>query len=445
MNDPEYNSWRLGMEQVEKCAEEMSISNATLSSTRSTLRGLGTTSGKGIMAVGAFAILLGDKATVQFRLRRAASTATNLEATVSDLETVLGDILEYQRMGLYPVRVQEKAWQVLMTFMKRKDFAHRLLPIWAGALFSESDRLVWSRGDTYLPLEKMFVCAKHDWIFLPSRPLRPEEALPSEDDQNTLTTSFLRIVHIAVQRDPPLVNERLSSTEFAQLLRPFIMNTANSLTLNSEMRCIKCSEPVSHHNDPLDHFLEQGGQRWIVDMLSSFLQLHPTLKSSIALSAPILAHSDHIVFASDERCIVEALRHNPRSTYWFYSRPLEASIVQRIKAIQLFTHGHSMSFEGWRSVDMTVRTAVAWFELHILRFTQTGIRAVAADAKSHDAQMLSALLPGARFTMKHALLQSIQAGDIIAVRFRATDDRVYKDQKNFCTAEMGQVIVHLSK
>ncbi|TCD63064.1 hypothetical protein EIP91_006051, partial [Steccherinum ochraceum] len=92
--------------------------NSTLSSARGIP--LGSVTGKAIMAVGNFIIKGVTAVDIQFRLRRIASQLSQEDENVRLSNAALHDLLEFQRIDLYPDSVRRRAMQLAILVMCRR-------------------------------------------------------------------------------------------------------------------------------------------------------------------------------------------------------------------------------------------------------------------------------------------------------------------------------------
>ncbi|CAL1706474.1 unnamed protein product [Somion occarium] len=98
-------------------ADLISLTEVTPSVRSGTTIGLGTLSGRVIMAVGEYAV----KGIENVNIRRKLGIASlQLRRTGAVPEQVIDDLLELQRMGLYSTSVRERACDLLMAvFIKQ--------------------------------------------------------------------------------------------------------------------------------------------------------------------------------------------------------------------------------------------------------------------------------------------------------------------------------------
>lgn len=209
--------WEAQMRQIEIEADQMSMTNASRwSHANSTIKGLGTTSGKGIMKVGEMAIRAGETVVVRLKLQRASLALSNAARSPYTRriisQAVVEDILEYQRLGCYTEAVRSQAWRLLLQLVSNLDLVESLLrlPTFSATTPDEAT------GDLILLLRQMSVCAASDWSFYPGH---HEQSIKQFSRENAnRTAGFLRLIYAVLKSNPSVVHATISLPQLMDLL-----------------------------------------------------------------------------------------------------------------------------------------------------------------------------------------------------------------------------------
>lgn len=156
-----YNEWKARIDHIKDMADAMSFTNSSCTSytSASTIRGIGSTSGKAIQFVGEAVVHLGARVAIEYRLRRALAYQGNFSREINESMIVMADILEYLRLGLYPDIIRFRAWLILLGWMAQPTFRYGGPDVMAYVLEK------WTVGDVGLLINQIYICALSNWSF----------------------------------------------------------------------------------------------------------------------------------------------------------------------------------------------------------------------------------------------------------------------------------------
>lgn len=250
------------MLQIKREADAMSMTNTIRSSVKSTIAGIGSTSGRAIMAVGKATIRAGERVAVEVKLRRAARAIWNTSVRVP--VHVIEDILEYQRVGLYSDTVRNQAWRLIFGFMARVDFD------WSIPVITQT-MTHWYSSDISLLLQQMFASASCDWTFYPGRESTVLEA-PPPLNRIGLSANFLYLISAILEHWPSETHQALTLTQFISILSQFLRSFYDA---KKRASLLSSTLPIPH----LRH-------SFILRAISLFLSTSPD-EATNALSHPL--------------------------------------------------------------------------------------------------------------------------------------------------------------
>ncbi|TCD63057.1 hypothetical protein EIP91_006044 [Steccherinum ochraceum] len=184
-----------------------SITLSRSSQSESTLRGLGTVSGKAIMAVGKFALQSIERVTIQNRLRKISEQLQTEEGYLTP--DMYEDVLELQRIGLYSKRIRLQAWDLILTLMERRR-TERMVDV----------ILKWPSVEVQLLLRQLSVFKLSGWTLHPARftyvqvPPESSHRLRSTTRDDDLAYSYRSVFGAILKRDSRLLHDLFSVEEF---------------------------------------------------------------------------------------------------------------------------------------------------------------------------------------------------------------------------------------
>ncbi|TCD66557.1 hypothetical protein EIP91_001225 [Steccherinum ochraceum] len=187
-------------------------------SSRSTLRGIGTTAGRTIMSLGTGVIRAIDYVRARRTLLRIASTQTARPSVSVPLSTDrYRDIMEFQRPGLYPQDITRGAWNLMLTELRCEQVSNVL-----EGLFSIPEA---GHTDIQILVKQLTVCALSGWHDYPSGlhtvPLRSGAHYQTNgrSDDALMNVQFLRLLCLTVKRAHfTALREIFSPDEFFSLV-----------------------------------------------------------------------------------------------------------------------------------------------------------------------------------------------------------------------------------
>jgi len=209
------------LRQIEADEASISLSRSGSSRSLSTLRGLGTASGKAIMIVGETVIRGAETIIIRSKLRKINALLREKNDDFVPYE-VYEDLLELQRVGLYSRSIRFAAWDLLLLLMERKR-TQRIVE-----LISE-----WPPVETQLLLRQLAVFKLSGWTMHPAR-IAPVPAFKGDialkDKNEALLLSFRNILSGMLKKDPTLLHEIFNIDEFILLhTKSFADDSDNSL------------------------------------------------------------------------------------------------------------------------------------------------------------------------------------------------------------------------
>ncbi|THH23043.1 hypothetical protein EUX98_g8134 [Antrodiella citrinella] len=190
----------------------------------SSFRGMGSLSGKAIMAVGNMVIKGIEVVDIQVRLRRIASQLDRDGAGMSSVATI--DLIELQRAGLYPPKVRRRAMQLVMLVMCRRAPYRQLVQ----AVLQQ-------------PLEEIRLFLEQLWCLkISSENLVPrliaqlseeDNAAYQEKRQSSLSDRFCDLILTIIKKHPSiLLDSDHSSSLFGVVLYSIGMGRGDEIDLS---------------------------------------------------------------------------------------------------------------------------------------------------------------------------------------------------------------------
>jgi len=176
--------------KLEEEADRMSVSGTSFSA--STMRGLGTTSGKAIMIVGELALRAGERVGMEMKLRRDNFRLRRDNDRIP--RRLLDNILEYQRLRIYPDSIRRQAWSMLDNILKRGNMhiCHQIVDI----------MLRWPQNEVYLLLRQLYTRALSNWALdFTTEGMNTALVTNNPHETQILTESFLQILLEFKERD----------------------------------------------------------------------------------------------------------------------------------------------------------------------------------------------------------------------------------------------------
>ncbi|KAH8093070.1 hypothetical protein BXZ70DRAFT_437322 [Cristinia sonorae] len=217
-------------------ADQLSVSRSASNS--QSVVGLGTISGRAILAVGELALRGIETVNITVTLQRITS---RLRGHGSVLREDVLDLLELQRIGLYPKFVRRKAWALLYTLLGREDTEH-IIPI----------LLSWAAVEVQLFLRQLVSYQLTAWSSMPKGLSSTAKPGTTMRVSNSICCLFLAILN----HDAYIVHEIYDLYKFARLLSPLKtvpidrqnQKTRNSLTRFFDSWIYQCAtqEDDSH-------------------------------------------------------------------------------------------------------------------------------------------------------------------------------------------------------
>ncbi|TCD61333.1 hypothetical protein EIP91_008576 [Steccherinum ochraceum] len=248
-------------------ADQLSVSRSASNSQSAV--GLGTVSGRAIQAVGELALRGLETVNIAMTLQRISSRMRGT-TTLSMQSADLRDLLELQRIGLYPKYIRRKAWSLLYLVLERGYHADILSFI-----------LGWAAVELQLFLRQLVSHNLTSWSNL------PKDASELRDPQSRVRVSdcIHHILLAILQHDAYIVNEIYDIYKFARALSapqatPSVKDgqrSRDSLTRFFDQwirlyAIMKDDDPVPLTMRCMVHYLSEGGRsrlRVVMDHLKA--------------------------------------------------------------------------------------------------------------------------------------------------------------------------------
>ncbi|KAH8078395.1 hypothetical protein BXZ70DRAFT_660214 [Cristinia sonorae] len=183
---------------IKSDADELSISHTSNSATTV---GLGTLSGRALVAFGGIALRGVENVNIRLRLRSIASQAKQDADRIP--RSLVADLLELQRVGLYSDNVRTKAWVLIIELLGMGQ-ASKILDI----------ILAWPYVELQLFLRQLSAYKITGWMVIP-HPVGPHFA-------QTLNGAFSDIVTEILMAEPSIIHEIIHLRDILWLQTPSV-------------------------------------------------------------------------------------------------------------------------------------------------------------------------------------------------------------------------------
>ncbi|KAH8106240.1 hypothetical protein BXZ70DRAFT_1061619 [Cristinia sonorae] len=190
------------LRDIEADAASLSTSR-TFTGTNSTIQGLGTISGKAIMAVGSIVIRGIERVAIQRRLSSIRDHLRRREGFIP--REIIHDLLELQRVGLYPRSIRYQAWDCLLTLMKRQRTEHII-----------DAMLKWPPVEIQLIMRQLLVFKLSEWNLYSGHFTFASRSMPTIQNEY-LMQSYRNIFNAVLKHDPRLLHDTFTSEDLVVL------------------------------------------------------------------------------------------------------------------------------------------------------------------------------------------------------------------------------------
>ncbi|TCD71403.1 hypothetical protein EIP91_010109 [Steccherinum ochraceum] len=198
-----------------------------MSTRSSTIVGIGTLTGRGLMFVGtgviraiSYVALRRELSRIASAQRKSAPWAISMGmAYYPPLDPALYSLLvELQRPGLYPQDITVGAWNLMLVELGRRH-EEQLLHAFSGPQLTPTDLQIF--------VEQLSICALSEWQKYPHRKrdvklefglYSPNNLLEHPDGEGMLGEGLLHVLFLVLSRDPPLLHEIFDIDEFTLVL-----------------------------------------------------------------------------------------------------------------------------------------------------------------------------------------------------------------------------------